>query len=125
MGSEANCSDYLCCRPHAENSDLGTGRSQGKISQPASRYGSLYCDSPADLAISAFSNMDKFFKRDKLAFSIFTGDIVSHDDSDMLSRAYVRYSEEVTYNTFKSWLGNTPVYATLGNHDSLPVSDGE
>ncbi|KAI9815936.1 MAG: hypothetical protein M1827_001928 [Pycnora praestabilis] len=55
-----------------------------------------------------------------ITFSIFTGDIVSHDNDDMLSRAYIEYEETVTYQTFKAELGNTPLYPTLGNHDSLP-----
>src|ERR1700712_2481821 len=37
-----------------------------------------------------------------------------------LSRAYVEYEEQITYQTFKAQLGNNPLYATLGNHDSLP-----
>jgi len=53
-------------------------------------------------------------------FTIFTGDIISHDNDDQLSRAYVEYEEEVTYKTFKAELGDIPLYATLGNHDSLP-----
>ncbi|OQV00972.1 hypothetical protein CLAIMM_06400 [Cladophialophora immunda] len=57
-----------------------------------------------------------------IAFSIFTGDIVSHDPEDTLSQDYVAYEEEITYLVFKRMLGNTPVYAALGNHDTLPVS---
>ena len=37
-----------------------------------------------------------------------------------LSRAYVEYEEMITFQTFKSLLGNMPVYSVLGNHDSLP-----
>ena len=70
-----------------------------------------------------------------VSFSIFTGDIVSHDNDDQvrlytasmwpsshaqLSRAYIEYEETVTYQTFKAQLGDIPVYPTLGNHDSLP-----
>jgi len=42
------------------------------------------------------------------------------DWRSQLSRAYVEYEETVTFQTFKAMLGNIPVYATLGNHDSLP-----
>ena len=55
-----------------------------------------------------------------IAFAIFTGDIVSHDNDDQLSRAYIEYEETVTYQTFKAQMGKVPVYPTLGNHDSLP-----
>ena len=64
--------------------------------------------------------MDKFFSRKDLAFTIFTGDIVSHDNSDQLSRGYIEYEERITYQTFKTQMGNVPIYPTLGNHDSLP-----
>ena len=89
-------------------------------SVPASRFGYLYCDSPPDLALSAFSTMDQFVDRSSIKFTIFTGDIVGHDNDDQLSRAYVEYEETVTYQTFKAQMGNSPIYPTLGNHDSLP-----
>ncbi|KAL9132004.1 MAG: hypothetical protein Q9217_000214 [Psora testacea] len=118
IGSEANCSHYLCCRPYATNTALHTGANNASI--PASRFGYLYCDSPPDLAISSFKSMSQFFDRSKVSFAIFTGDIVSHDNDDQLSRAYVEYEERVTYEVFKAWMGKVPVYPTLGNHDSLP-----
>lgn len=64
--------------------------------------------------------MDQFINRSDVAFTIFTGDIVSHDNDDQLSRAYVEYEESVTYAVFKAEMGNSPIYPTLGNHDSLP-----
>lgn len=65
--------------------------------------------------------MPQFFDTSNVSFTIFTGDIVSHDNDDQLSQAYVAYEEAVTYQTFKAHLGsNIPVYATLGNHDSWP-----
>lgn len=64
--------------------------------------------------------MDQFINRSSVAFTIFTGDIVSHDNDDQISRAYVEYEETVTYQTFKAQMKNSPIYATLGNHDSLP-----
>ncbi|KAK4937114.1 hypothetical protein LTR10_022166 [Elasticomyces elasticus] len=120
IGSEGNCTGYLCCRPYSRNDNLLTYSSNA--SQPASRFGSYFCDSPADLALSAFSDMPDFLDMDELAFAIFTGDIVSHDPEDVLSHAYVAYEEEMTYLVFKKMLGKTPVYAALGNHDSLPTS---
>ncbi|KAG8528570.1 uncharacterized protein KY384_006257 [Bacidia gigantensis] len=64
--------------------------------------------------------MSQFFDPEKVSFSIFTGDIVSHDNDDQLSRAYVEYEERITYETFKAQMGKVPVYPTLGNHDSFP-----
>jgi sphingomyelin phosphodiesterase len=118
IGSEANCSQYLCCRPYATNTDLHTNADNASV--PASRFGYLYCDSSHDLALSSFASMHEFFNTSSVSFAIFTGDIVSHDRDDQLSRAYVEYEEIVTYQIFKAQLNNTPVYPTLGNHDSLP-----
>lgn len=100
IGSEANCSQYLCCRPYATNTKLHTGSNNASV--PASRFGYLYCDSPADLALGAFTSIDHIVGIPNITFSIFTGDIVSHDNDDQLSRAYVEYEEEVTYETFKA-----------------------
>lgn len=118
IGSEGNCTNGLCCRPYSVNSHFNTN--VNNASAPASRFGYFDCDTPADLAISAFTNMDQFFSRKKIAFTIFTGDIVSHDNNDQLSRGYVSYEEQVSYETFKAQMGHSPIYATLGNHDSLP-----
>ena len=79
IGSEANCSQYLCCRPYSTNTVLDTGVSNASV--PASRFGYLYCDSPPDLALSSFKSMPQFFNVDDISFTIFTGDIVSHDVS--------------------------------------------
>lgn len=40
---------------------------------------------------------------------------------DQLSLEYTIYEEKVTYDTFKAHMGSSPVYVTLGNHDSFPV----
>jgi sphingomyelin phosphodiesterase len=51
-------------------------------------------------------------------FTVYTGDLVSHDSENQLSRDYVMYAETVLYDLFKRMLGSGPVYAALGNHDS-------
>ena len=104
IGSEANCTNALCCRPYSLNSDLFTDYANASL--PASRFGNLLCDTPADLGISVFTDMPNFVNMSDISFAIFTGDIVSHDPVDQLSRAYVEYEEEITYQTFKAWLGN-------------------
>lgn len=120
IGSEANCSTYMCCRPFSTNTDFHTTAKNASL--PASRFGSYYCDSPPDLALSAFTTMSQFFNPDDVAFTIFTGDIVSHDQNDHLSHAYVSYEEEITFKVFKTMLGDIPVYPALGNHDTLPIA---
>jgi len=104
IGSEANCTSALCCRPDSINTVLGTGSSNASVL--ASRFGSLLCDTPADLALSVFTEMPNFVNMSDISFSIFTGDIVSHDLVDQLSRAYVEYEEVVSFQTFQAWLGN-------------------
>ena len=69
-------------------------------------------------------------------FSIYTGDLVSHDPDNELSREYVMYTEvrfhlyakcdavdesfqkTVLYDLFRQMLGSGPMYVALGNHDS-------
>ncbi|MCJ1303223.1 hypothetical protein MMC08_006031 [Hypocenomyce scalaris] len=75
---------------------------------------------PPGLALSSFSTMDQFINKSDMVFTVFTGDIVSHDNNDQLSRVYVEYEENVTYALFKAEMGNGVIYPTLGNHDSLP-----
>ena len=117
-GSEANCTGYGCCRSYSLNPELNTTRNNASIS--ASRFGDYQCDSPPDLVLSAFTSMPSFFNTSSLAFMIFTGDIVSHDRDKSLSQAYVAYEEETTYGIFATFLPSTPIYVTLGNHDSMP-----
>lgn len=100
IGAEADCSQYLCCRPYSMIDTTGAN-----ASVPASRWGYVYCDTPADLGISMFTDMPNFINLSDVTFAIFTGDIVSHDNDDQLSQAYVEYEEKVTYETFKAWLG--------------------
>lgn len=50
--------------------------------------------------------MANFVNLSDIAFSLFTGDVISHDDKDQQSRAYVEYEETVVYETFKAHLGN-------------------
>lgn len=104
IGSEANCTEALCCRPYSTNAALVTDYTNASV--PASRFGYFLCDSPADLTISVFSEMPNFVNMSDISFSIFTGDIVSHDLADQLSHAYIEYEEEITYQTFHAWLGN-------------------
>ncbi|GJJ10860.1 hypothetical protein Clacol_005088 [Clathrus columnatus] len=55
-----------------------------------------------------------------VSFTIFTGDLTSHDNDNQLSRAYVEYVESAVYELYKEYLGGGPVYAAMGNHDTWP-----
>jgi hypothetical protein len=50
--------------------------------------------------------MPQFVNMSSIDFTIFTRDIVSHDNDDQPSRAYVEYEEEITFKTFKVQLGD-------------------
>ncbi len=53
------------------------------------------------------------------AWTVYTGDLVSHDSQNQLSRAYVEYTETTIYDLFKAYIQG-PVFPVLGNHDSNP-----
>lgn len=58
-----------------------------------SASGYLYCDAPPDLALSTFTTMPQFFDMSNVSFSLFTGDIVSHDDDDQVRKLSSYLSE--------------------------------
>ncbi|PPQ64241.1 hypothetical protein CVT24_008644 [Panaeolus cyanescens] len=114
-GSEANCTSGTCCRSNKSNPS-----SPSSVLAHAPRFGAYQCDSPLSLVMSGLQaippltgTLDTGF-----AWSIYTGDLVSHDPDNQLSREYVEYTETVLYDLFKRTLGSGPVYATMGNHDS-------
>lgn len=55
-----------------------------------------------------------------LAWTIYTGDLVSHDPQSQLSRAYVEYAEDSIFEMLSEYLTG-PVFPVLGNHDTNPV----
>ncbi|KAL8279118.1 hypothetical protein RQP46_008576 [Phenoliferia psychrophenolica] len=117
VGSEAECDSYLCCRPGENKTSNAT-----LFSLPAPRFGAFQCDTPYDLAMSAMEAIPVLTGTQGTGFNftIFTGDLVSHDNDNALSRDYVEYIESVIFTMFKKILGSGPTYAALGNHDSWP-----
>ena len=118
VGSEGNCTTNLCCRSDAENEDIALG----KTSYPAPLYGAFACDTPYDLglaALQAVAPLTGTSKDNPLAWTIYTGDLVSHDPQTELSRLYTEYAEDSIYHMFKEYL-HTPVFPVLGNHDTNP-----
>ncbi|KAG0703315.1 sphingomyelin phosphodiesterase [Suillus ampliporus] len=115
IGSEANCSAYMCCRDNVFNA-----ASPDRIVLPASRFGNYYCDVPVDLMLAAMQAIGPLAGTEESGFdfSIFTGDLTSHDPDNQYSRAYVEYAEVLSYNLLKKYAGPAPVYPTIGNHDT-------
>ena len=117
-GSEANCTTGLCCRTNVHAS----GASVGQISLPAPLYGAFKCDTPYYLGLAALQSIAPLTGTsgsNPTAWTIYTGDLVSHDSQNQLSRAYTEYAELSVYSLFKEYLGS-PVFPVLGNHDSNP-----
>lgn len=118
VGAEGNCTAGLCCRSNANNSDI----SVGDTSYPAPLFGAYHCDAPYDLALSALQAVGPLTGTSNdspLGWTIYTGDLVSHDPLPELSRAYVEYAEVSIFDMFKSYLTG-PVFPVLGNHDTNP-----
>ena len=118
--SEANCTSNLCCRANNPNPNF-----KNQPSLPAPAYGSFECDSPYDLCLAALQAVGPLTgtgkSKESLAWTIYTGDLASHDPQDQLSQAYVEYAELSIYSMLKTFLTG-PVFAALGNHDSSPVA---
>lgn len=119
VGSEANCSASLCCRTNVHATGMGVG---GQISLPAPLYGAFECDTPYYLglaALQAIAPLTGTSGPNSVAWTVYTGDLVSHDPQNQLSRAYTEYAETSVYDLFKEYIGS-PVFPVLGNHDSNP-----
>ncbi|KAK9850336.1 hypothetical protein MYU51_012249 [Penicillium brevicompactum] len=122
VSSEANCSSNLCCRSDNDNE---LSEDEPLLSAPA--YGSFLCDTPYDLGLSALQAVGPLTgtgkgKHDEhLAWTLYTGDLVSHDPAPQISKALTQYTETSIYGMFKHYLSG-PVFAALGNHDTSPAN---
>ena len=97
----------MCCRPQSFNS-----ASKNATVEPAPRFGAFSCDTPYDLALSAAQAIPVLLGvngTSDLAFTLFTGDLVSHDPEPELSRDYVRYTETAVFSLLKQYLGDNPI----------------
>lgn len=119
VGAEANCTSGLCCRSNNADTSLATGQ----IQFPAPYYGAFNCDSPYGLTLAALQSVGALTgtsQEDPFGFVVYTGDLVSHEGQNELSREYVEYAELSLYSQLKTYLHQVPVYAALGNHDTNP-----
>ena len=118
VASEANCTSGLCCRTNVHASGL----TLRQIELPAPLYGAFHCDTPYYLGLAALQSIGPLTgttKASPFAWTIYTGDLVSHDSQNQLSRAYTEYTEYSVYEMFREYIGS-PVFPVLGNHDSNP-----
>ena len=120
VGQESNCSSSLCCRPGDNTTST--------ITVPAPLYGAYECDTPYFLGIAALRSIGPLTgtsysnscASDQFAWTVYTGDLVSHDSQNQLSRNYTDYAETSIYQMFKSYIPSGPIFPVLGNHDSNP-----
>ncbi|KAJ5428109.1 hypothetical protein N7445_009563 [Penicillium cf. griseofulvum] len=122
VSSEASCTSSLCCR-----SDNSNDLSEDKPLLPASAYGSFQCDTPYDLGLAALQAVGPLTGTGKekydehFAWTLYTGDLVSHDPASQISKALTQYTETSIYGMFKHYLSG-PVFAALGDHDTSPAN---
>jgi hypothetical protein len=82
-GAEANCTAGFCCRYNVVNS-----ASPNASLLSASLYGAYKCDTPYYLATSALQAVGPLTgtnSSEPFAWSIYTGDLVSHDEQNQVS----------------------------------------
>ncbi|EED84307.1 predicted protein [Postia placenta Mad-698-R] len=84
IGAEANCSQFFCCRPQ------GFDISPDQVVFPAPRYGSYLCDVPLPTMVGVMKAIPILTGTEGTGFdfTIFTGDLVSHDPENELSKNY-------------------------------------
>ncbi|KZT52161.1 Metallo-dependent phosphatase [Calocera cornea HHB12733] len=111
-GAEANCTTSQCCR--ANNNNV---HSPDQVLLPAPRFGTFTCDVPYSLGLAALQAIPAVTGA-AFDFTIFTGDLVSHDPENELSQSLIEYTEASLYSLYKKYLGSGPLYAAIGNHDS-------
>ena len=118
--AEANCSSGLCCRTNANNENVPNGQ----VSMPAPLFGAFKCDSPYNLVTAALQSIGPLTgvaPNEAFGWSIYTGDLVSHDPANEIDRAYVEYTEKSLYQMIADY-AKGPVFAALGNHDTKCVT---
>lgn len=86
---------------------------------PATTFGNYLCDPPETLLNSSLNYIKKTHQAKQFEFSVFTGDIVDHDVAHCDANT-TRFAEVRSYSIMKHFLGQIPVYPTLGNHDTFP-----
>ena len=129
VGGEARCtwrSTVQCCRINSFNTTKFHGSfahgplPDHEISQRANYWGADRCDTPWSLMANSFEAIKHIGGDKGYDLAMFTGDLVAHDDLYRYSRDYVLYAEQAQFDIMKSFLGDTPVLVTLGNHDTSP-----
>ncbi|GME75171.1 unnamed protein product [Ambrosiozyma monospora] len=93
--------------------------------EPAYAFGHYECDAPEILINSSLHSIADFQSANNLTFdfSIFTGDLVDHDELKYTGYQMTVDSEEIVFRDIKQKLQDIPVYAVMGNHDTFPYGE--
>ncbi|THH05886.1 hypothetical protein EW145_g4471 [Phellinidium pouzarii] len=114
VGSEANCTKYICCR------NFSAGEDGRNIVDPAKPFGNMRCDSPIVLANSMLQAVTEFVPDAR--FTISTGDVVDHTNW-LLSQSTV---EDELHGFHKQLIDglskSNTFYGSIGNHDAYPTN---
>jgi len=129
VGSESNCTfgetRYCCHSISANENYFHQPLTEGvvprrNISAPAQYWGHYTCDAPWSLIGSAFEAIQHVGEQHAYDLGLFTGDLTVHDDLFRYSHDLVEYSARSLFDSLAKVLGDAPLMATLGNHDSSP-----
>ena len=108
-GSNVNCDEPLCCR-----ADDGPVKGE-----PAGKWGAYgNCDVPS----VTFDNLLKHLStKEKIDYIIWTGDIPAHEVWNETKETQLNFVDYFT-TTMLKYFPQTPVFCTVGNHESVPVN---
>ncbi|PWN47925.1 sphingomyelin phosphodiesterase [Violaceomyces palustris] len=129
VGGEAGCTNGQCCRYDSYNGTLVDTKTHpfvpgtlgaSNTSRPASYWGDFHCDSPWPLVLAALGSVKSLNGGKEVDMTLFTGDMVTHDEADHVSRELVTYTQQAVFDLMRAYLGKGPVFSAIGNHDSAP-----
>ncbi|KAI0221359.1 hypothetical protein L0F63_002569 [Massospora cicadina] len=112
-GAEADCNKPICCQLDS-NSDVSNKR----IKRPASKWGEYTCDASKAMLMSMLNRASAMYNYDMV---LFTGDLPAHDmwkEAEHRSKA----TEQEAFQLIKRYFNSTPIYPTIGNHESVPLN---
>ncbi|THH11063.1 hypothetical protein EW145_g904 [Phellinidium pouzarii] len=118
-GAEANCTSNLCCREGNVASS-----SPNETIFPAPRFGSYRCDTPFALAGAALESIPVLAGThdDPFDFMVYTGDLVSHDPDNELSREYIlNYDHVAGLWEHEGWLPESAISLSRAHYGAYMV----
>ncbi|MEL6741322.1 MAG: metallophosphoesterase, partial [Planctomycetota bacterium] len=115
-GAEAECDEPLCCRSASYQLDAnGTRRS---VQMPAGRWGTL---SKCDIPYRTLEHALEHLSTQHFDYIMWTGDLPAHDDWEQTRPEALHLLQNLTDLMLRHF-PDTPVYPSLGNHESFPVN---